>query len=63
MPDFPELERNFQEKYGLSPQRVVLTSFNRPTRMQLNKGLVKADKGPDPERNLDRFMDKAPGTV
>ena len=57
----PEFERNFPEKYGLSPQRVALTSFKRPTQMQLNKlkELVKAEQGVDPEKNFARFMDKA----
>ena len=59
LPDFPEFERNFPERHGPSPQRVALTSFKRPTRMQLNKELVKAGQGADPGKELARFMGKA----
>ena len=59
VPDFPEFERNFPERHGPSPQRVALTSFKRPPRMQLNKELVKAERGADPEKAVAKFMCKA----
>ena len=58
IPEFPKFERNFPEKFGPSAARRELTSFPRPTRMQLGKELVRVLAAKNPERELASFMAK-----